>query len=52
MAKRKKDIQIIVNVDPATREVRIKIRPDEIIVKRIPVEPPNQKQGESYERRY
>jgi len=48
MANRKKDVQIIVNVDPATREVRIKIRPDEIIVERIPVEPPNKQEDESH----
>ena len=52
MAKRKKDVQITISADKNTREIRVKFGQDEIIVERIPVEPPNQKQGESYERRY
>ena len=44
MARRKKDVQIIVNVDSATREIRIKLGPDGIIIERVPLEPHKQKQ--------
>ena len=52
MANRKKDVQITINADKDTRKIRVKLEPGEIIVELIPVESPNQKQGESYERRY
>ena len=52
MANRKKDVQITISADKDTREIRVRLEPGEIIVERTPVEPPNQKQGESYERRY
>ncbi len=48
MAKRKKDVQITVYADKDTREIRVKFEPGEIIVERIPVEPPSREEDESH----
>ena len=48
MANRKKDVQITRNADKDTREIRVKLGPDEIIVERIPLEPPNKQEDEPH----
>jgi len=48
MANRKKDVQITINADKDTREIRVKLGPDEIIVELIPVESPNKQEDESH----
>ena len=48
MANKKKDIQITIYADKDTREIRVKLEPGEIIVKRIPVEPPNKQEDEPH----
>jgi len=48
MAKNKKDVQITISADNETREIRVRFEPGEIIVERIPFEPPRREEDESH----